>query len=80
MWEEDAQLVDYYNLLQLMEEMLAGRNANRTTTVVTAIVQYIIKSWTEHFGRTVSMKFNCFFLMPFLDDFPVYLVSYITYM
>ena len=77
-WEEDAQLTDYYSLLQLMEEMLAGRNADRTTTVVTAIVQYIIKSWTEHFARTVAMKFNCFYLMPFLDDFPVYLVRVIS--
>jgi len=75
LWEEEAQLSDYYNLLQLMEEMLAGRNANRTNTVVTAIVQHIIKTWTEHFARTVSMKFNCFFLMPFLDNFPSYLVS-----
>ena len=72
-WEEDAQISDYYDLLQLTEEMLAGRNANRTSTVVTALVQYIIRSWREHFARTVAMKFNCFFLMPFMDEFPVYL-------
>ena len=53
--------------------MLAGRNANRTSTVVAALVQYIIRNWREHFARTVAMKFNCFFLMPFMDDFPVYL-------
>lgn len=69
----EGQLADYYDLLQLTEEMLAGRNANRTSTVVAALVQYIIRSWREHFARTVSMKFNCFFLMPFMDDFPVYL-------
>jgi hypothetical protein len=68
-------VADYFSLLQLMEEMLAGRNANRTNTVVTAIVQYIIRTWIDHFARTVAMKFNCFFLMPFLDDFPLYLVS-----
>jgi hypothetical protein len=33
------------------------------------------RSWRVHFSRTVAMKFNCFFLMPFLDDFPTYLVS-----
>ena len=69
----EGQLADYYDLLQLTEEMLAGRNANRTSTVVAALVQYIIRSWREHFARTVAMKFNCFFLMPFMDDFPVYL-------
>ena len=73
--DEQAQVADYYDLLQLTEEMLAGRNANRTSTVVTALVQFIIRSWRDHYARTVSMKFNCFFLMPFLDDFPSFLVS-----
>ena len=71
--EETAELSDYHDLLQLTEEMLAGRSADRTNTVVTALVQYIIRSWRDHFARTVAMKFNCFFLMPFLDDFPAYL-------
>jgi hypothetical protein len=70
---DDAKVSDYYDLLQLTEEMLAGRNAGRTNTVVTALVQYIIRSWRDHFARTVAMKFNCFFLMPFLDDFPAFL-------
>ena len=73
---DDAQVADYYDLLQLMEEMLAGRNEHRTSTVVTAIVQFIIRSWTDHFARTVAMKLNCFFLMPFLDEFPNYLVCF----
>ena len=72
--EQASQVTDYYDLLQLTEEMLAGRNANRTSTVVTALVQFIIRSWRDHFARTVAMKFNCFFLMPFLDDFPSFLV------
>merc|ERR1711871_1528723 len=71
--QDDAQASDYFDLLQLTEEMLAGRNAGRTNTVVTALVQYIIRSWRDHFARTVAMKFNCFFLMPFLDDFPAFL-------
>ena len=68
-----AQSNDYFDLLQLTEEMLAGRNAGRTSTVVTALVQYIIRSWRDHYARTVAMKFNCFYLMPFLDEFPAYL-------
>lgn len=45
----------------------------RTSTVVSALVQHIIRSWREHFARAVAMKFNCFFLMPFVDEFPFYL-------
>jgi hypothetical protein len=73
--DEQAQVTDYYDLLQLTEEMLAGRNANRTSTVVTALVQFIVRSWRDHFARVVAMKFNCFFLMPFLDEFPSFLVK-----
>lgn len=64
---------DHYELLQLTEEMLAGRDANRTSTVISALVQFIVKSWQDHFARTVAMKFNCFFLLPFIDEFPQYL-------
>ena len=53
--------------------MLAGRDANRTSTVIAALVQYIVKSWQDHFAKTVAMKFNCFFLLPFLDEFPQFL-------
>lgn len=38
-----VEVTDYYDMLQLMEEMLAGRNANRTSVVVTALVQYIVR-------------------------------------
>lgn len=70
-WTEDeTQVSEYFELMQLMEEMLAGRQGGRTTTVIVTLVQYIITSWRNHFARTVAMKFNCFFLMPFLDDFP----------
>jgi hypothetical protein len=44
-WEEDAQVSEYHDLIQLMEEMLSGRNANRTSTIITRLVQYIITSW-----------------------------------
>ncbi len=71
--QDEGQVSDYLDLLQLTEEMLAGRNVGRTNTVVTALVQYIIRSWRDHYARTVAMKFNCFFLMPFLDEFPSYL-------
>jgi len=41
--DDDTQISDYYDLMQLMEEMLAGRQGSRTTTVVTTLVQYIIR-------------------------------------
>ena len=64
---------DYFNLQQLMEEASSSRDAARTSAVVSALVQHIMVSWREHFARAVAMKFNCFFLMPFVDDFPFYL-------
>ena len=73
-WSEDeTQISEYFEMMQLMEEMLAGRQGGRTSTVIITLVQHIISSWRNHFAKTVAMKFNCFFLMPFLDDFPAYL-------
>ncbi|KAG5179162.1 hypothetical protein JKP88DRAFT_201174 [Tribonema minus] len=65
---------DYLDLMQLMEEAACTRsNADRTGAVVAALVRHVMGSWREHFARSVAMKFNCFFLMPFVDTFPFYL-------
>uniref|UniRef100_A0A7S1BLX2 Dynamin-type G domain-containing protein n=1 Tax=Corethron hystrix TaxID=216773 RepID=A0A7S1BLX2_9STRA len=64
---------DYSDLLQLMEEIAGGRDANRTALVVGGLVQHIVVGWRESFGKSVSTKFNCFFLLPFVDDFQAYL-------
>ena len=60
---------DYYNLLQLMEEAACSRDANRTNLVVGGLVQHIVAQWRESFGRAVTTKFNCYFLLPFVDGF-----------
>lgn len=60
---------DYQNLLQLVEEAVMSRDANRTTLVVGGLVQHIVSSWREHFCRSVTTKFNCFFMIPFVDEF-----------
>jgi len=60
---------DYYNLLQLMEEAACSRDATRTNMVVGGLVQHIVSQWRETFARSVTTKFNCYFLMPFVDDF-----------
>jgi len=61
--------VDYCNLLQLMEEAACSRDANRTNMVVGGLVQHIVSQWRETFARSVTTKFNCYFLMPFVDEF-----------
>lgn len=42
-WHEDAELADHYNLIQIMEELTAGRNTNRTETIVKTLVQHVVK-------------------------------------
>lgn len=59
----------------LTEQLLASSSDKQQTNAMTSgIVQYIVGSWRAHFSKTVAMKFNCFFLMPFMADFPEYLV------
>jgi len=66
---------DYYNLLQLMEEAACSRDANRTNLVVSGLVQHIVTQWRESFGKSVCAKFNCFFLLPFVEEFQRHLRS-----
>jgi hypothetical protein len=64
---------DYQNLLQLMEEAIMSRDANRTNLVVGGLVQHIVGSWREQFCRSVTTKFNCYFMLPFVDEFHRYI-------
>ena len=60
---------DYRNLVQLMEETFLSRNSARTNLVVGGLVQHIVSSWREQFCKTVITKFNCYFMLPFVDEF-----------
>jgi hypothetical protein len=60
---------DYRNLLQLMEEAMMSRDANRTNLVVGGLVQHIVASWREQFCKSVTSKYNCYFMLPFIDEF-----------
>jgi hypothetical protein len=60
---------DYQNLLQLMEEAMMSRNNNRTNMVVGGLVQHIVTGWTSQFCQSVVTKFNCYFMLPFVDEF-----------
>lgn len=64
---------DYHNLVQIMEEVAMSRHANRTNIVVGGLVQHIVAHWREQFSKAVSAKYNCFFLLPFVDDLHAYL-------
>lgn len=64
---------DYKNLLQLMEEAACSRNNGRTDMLIGGLVQHIVTGWRETFTRSVTTKFNCYFLLPFVDDFHKYL-------
>ena len=72
---ENEKERDYYNLLQLMEEAACARDANRTNLVVSGLVQHIVSQWRESFGKSVTTKFNCFFLLPFVEEFQRHLRS-----
>jgi hypothetical protein len=60
-------------LLQLIEEAACSRDANRTNMVVGGLVQHIVSQWRETFAKSVTTKFNCYFLLPFVDEFHRYL-------
>lgn len=60
---------DYQNLLQLVEETIVSRDTNRTNVVVTSLVQHIVSNWREQFCKAVTTKFNCYYMLPFVDQF-----------
>jgi hypothetical protein len=60
---------DYQNLLQLVEETIVSRDTNRTNVVVTSLVQHIVSNWREQFCKAVTTKYNCYYMLPFVDQF-----------
>eukprot|EP00984_Skeletonema_dohrnii_P036091 scaffold36657_cov139-Skeletonema_dohrnii-CCMP3373.AAC.2 len=70
---EDNRERDYANLVQLMEEALCTRDSSRTNLVVGGLVQHIVQQWREAFCKSAITKFNCYFMLPFVDDFHIFL-------
>jgi GTPase SAR1 family protein len=64
---------DNMDVMNLMEQVACMRDGDRTNRVVSALVQHIVRAWRMSFAQNVAMKFNCFFLLPFLEEFPFYL-------
>lgn len=54
-------------------EDLLGSRVGSNGLVVKALIRFILRSWQEQFAKSVVTKFNCFFLLPFIDTFPSYL-------
>jgi hypothetical protein len=76
LWENESDAggqQDQRDFMQLVTEATTMRNTNQTFAIITTLVQHIVQSWRQHFAQSVAMKFNCFFLMKFIDDFPAYL-------
>jgi hypothetical protein len=67
--DEREQERDYKNLIQLVEEAMMSRHSNRTNFVVSGLVQYIVSNWQNSFCKMVTTKYNCYFLLPFVDHF-----------
>lgn len=56
------------------QELFGGvENSPTSRKLVAALVKKIAAAWREHFARTVAVKFNCFFLVPLVDRFPLQL-------
>merc|ERR1712037_936721 len=49
------------------------RQLIRTNMVVGRLVQHIVAQWRESFSRNIAMKYNCYFLLPFINEFHRYL-------
>ena len=60
---------DYRNLLSLLEENFVARDEKRTNMVVGGLVQHIVAQWRMQFCNAVVAKFNCYFMLPFVDEF-----------
>jgi len=67
-----AELIDVLHSASA-EEIHHAESSVHAHALVTDLVKRIAGAWREHFARTVAVKFNCFFLMPFVDEFPLVL-------
>jgi len=67
----------YTDLVHLMEEqysgMLTRNEPDRTDTLINHLVQHIVSQWRTNFCKSTIQKLNCYFLMPFLDEFNKYI-------
>ncbi|GMH81326.1 hypothetical protein TL16_g08895 [Triparma laevis f. inornata] len=48
-------------------------DVDKTSAVINALVGHLSFKWRSNFARQVATKFNCFFLLSFMDEFNEYL-------
>jgi len=63
---------EYKALLRAMEQTFVQRDEAKTNVVVGALVNHIVTGWRTQFCSAVVAKFNCYFMMPFVDEFNLY--------
>lgn len=69
--EGDASGLTQSRLVDLVENTLWSRTlADVTADIVQLLVTQIFEGIRDHFVQSAQLKFNCFFLMPLLNDFP----------
>jgi len=58
-------------VLRLLEATVFTRELTPITEdMVSSLVACVFGGIREHLTQTIELKFNCFFLMPFVDEFP----------
>lgn len=58
-------------LVELVENTLWSRSlADVTHEVIATLVNQVFDGIRDHFVQSAELKFNCFFLMPIINDFP----------
>lgn len=61
-------------VLRLLEATVFTRELTPITEdMVSSLVACVFGGIREHLTQTIELKFNCFFLMPFVDEFPAQL-------
>ena len=48
-------------------------DTDKTSAVINALVSHLSYKWRSNFARQVATKFNCFFLLSFMEEFNEYL-------
>ena len=65
--------VDDQKLLAALEEVASRTDIDKTSAVINELVRHLSLRWRNNFARQVAVKFNCFFLLTFMEDFSQFL-------
>ena len=60
-------------LISALQEVACRTDIDKTSAVINALVRHLSFKWRTNFARQVATKFNCFFLMTFMEEFSEFL-------